>query len=121
MRQSCLPAVFALLALSACSGDREPGPVDIAREHIDCALGGSSELKPACSVERIEGEGGLTLVVHHPDGVTRRFVVRTDGTGLVPQKGAKPSRSRLVDHRLEVTVGADRYLFPVTVTPDAPR
>lgn len=119
MRHSCLPAIFVLLSLSACSGDSEPGPVNIAREHIDCALGGSAELKPACSVERIEGDDGLTLVVHHPDGASRRFVVRTDGTGLVPQKGAEPSRSRLVDHRLEVTVGPDRYLFPITVTPDA--
>lgn len=117
-----MSAALALsLGLGACSSEKEPGPVDIAREHIDCALDGAAELKPACSVERIERDDTLTLLVRHPNGKSRRFVVTTDGSGVVPQKGDEPTRSRLVDHRLEVTVGADRYLFPATETRDVQR
>jgi len=111
-----LAPLSCALLLAACSGNEEPPPVAVGLEHIDCAVGGSAELKPACSVERIEKDDGLTLVVHHPDGAFRSFRVTDDGKGLSGPPGA---RIRLVDQRLDVTVGADRYLFPATVKPDA--
>ena len=117
-RSLLLPAV---LLLAACSGKDEPPPVKVALEHIDCAIGGDLQLKPQCSVERIEREGVLTLLVRHPDGHTRNFTVTNDGTGLVPSDGARMVRKELVDHRLEVTIGGERYLFPATETRDAAR
>ncbi|PNU05324.1 hypothetical protein [Novosphingobium guangzhouense] len=118
---SRLAPLACLAILAACSGEKEPGPVDIAREHIDCAVGGAPELKPACSVERIEKGGRLTLIVHHPDGAYRRFAVKKDGSGVTTLDSATPPRVRLAGDRLDVLVGTDRYLFPATVKPDAPR
>ncbi|MYL98207.1 hypothetical protein GR702_10550 [Novosphingobium sp. FGD1] len=106
-------AVTALL-LAACSSNSEPPPVAAGKEHIACAVGGAAELKPVCSVERAEAGGRLTLVVHHPDGAFRRFDVTTDGSGLAVSDGAEKAQTRLVDGKLDVTVGPDRYLFPAT-------
>ena len=88
-------------------------------EHIACAVGGAAELAEVCSVERAEKDGKLTLVIHHPDGAFRRFDVMTDGTGLRVSDGAEEAQSKLADGKLDVTVGADRYLFPVTAKADA--
>ncbi|MCT2399353.1 hypothetical protein [Novosphingobium mangrovi (ex Huang et al. 2023)] len=103
-----------VLFLAACSSSSEPPPVAAGDEHIACAVGGSAELAEVCSVERSEKDGKLTLVVHHPDGAFRRFDVKTDGTGLVVSDGAEEARMTLVDGKLDVTVGPDRYVFPVT-------
>ncbi|HUD30640.1 MAG TPA: hypothetical protein VMQ93_17365 [Novosphingobium sp.] len=111
-------AAFALL-LAACSSGSEPPPVAAGGEHIACAVGGSAELKPVCAVERAEKDGRLTLVVHHPDGAFRRFDVMTDGSGLAVADGAEKAETRLVDGKLDVTVGADRYQFPATEKSDA--
>jgi hypothetical protein len=110
-------AALALL-LAACSSGSEPPPVAAGSEHIACAVGGSAELKPVCSVERSEGGGKLTLIVRHPDGAFRRFDVMTDGTGLAVADGAEKAVTRLVDGKLDVTVGADHYLFPATEKAD---
>lgn len=114
-------APLACLLLAACSGSEEPSPVALAREHIDCAVGGEPELRPACTVERVERDGALTLVVHHPDGAYRRFAVTRDGTGVTTIDSAAPPKVRLAGERLDVSVGTDRYLFPATVKNDAPR
>lgn len=115
-----LPAAASLaLLLAACSSNSEPPPVAAGGEHIECAVGGSAELKPVCAVERSEAGGKLTLVVHHPDGAFRRFDVMTDGTGLAVADGADKAVTRLEDGKLDVTVGADRYLFPATAKTDA--
>ncbi|MEE4450063.1 hypothetical protein [Novosphingobium resinovorum] len=113
------PCLGAFGLAAACSGEKEPGPVAVGLEHIDCAVGGVTKLTPACSVERIEKDGRTTLVVHHPDGGYRRFAATGDGTGVTTLDSAGPVRSRLVDKRLEVTVGLDRYVFPATVKPHA--
>ncbi|SFG04184.1 hypothetical protein SAMN05518801_10667 [Novosphingobium sp. CF614] len=108
-------------ALAACSSQSEPPPVAAGDEHIACAVAGSAQLAPVCSVERSERQGKLTLVVHHPDGAFRRFDVMTDGTGLAVADGAEEGMTRLVGGKLEITVGADRYVFPVTAKKDAIR
>lgn len=115
------PLACAVLLLAACSRSDEPAPVAVALEHIDCAVGGEPELKPACSVERVEKDGALTLVVHHPDGGYRRFAVAKGGAGVTTKDSATPPKVRLAGDRLDVTVGTDRYLFPATVKHDAPR
>lgn len=100
--------------LAACSSSSQPPPVAAGDEHIACAVGGSARLAEVCSVERSEAGGKLTLIVHHPDGAFRRFDVMTDGSGLAVTDGAEPAQTKLVDGKLDVTVGADRYVFPVT-------
>lgn len=115
------PIVMSALLLVACSGEKEPGPVALAQEHIDCAVGGVPALTPSCSVERIEKDGRLTLVVHHQDGGSRRFEVKADGTGVTTMDSAMPPKVRLMGDRLDVSVGADRYIFPATVKPHAAR
>lgn len=115
-KQAC--ATSALL-LAACSSHNEAQPVAAGDEHVACAVGGSADLANVCSVERWEKGGKLTLIVHHPDGAFRRFRVMTDGTGLAVADGAQIARTRLANGKLDVTVGADRYVFPVTTKADA--
>ncbi|MEJ2458954.1 MAG: hypothetical protein P8Y58_12770 [Novosphingobium sp.] len=102
------------LLLAACSSSREPPPVAAGDEHIACAVGGSAKLADVCAVERSEKDGRLTLIVHHPDGAFRRFDVKTDGSGLAVTDGADRAQTKLVDGKLDVAVGPDRYVFPVT-------
>lgn len=105
--------------LAACSSSSEPPPVAAGDEHIVCAVGGAGKLAEVCAVERSVKDGMLTLIVRHPDGAFRRFDVMTDGSGLAVTDGAEPAQSRLVNGKLDVTVGDDRYLFPVTTKADA--
>ncbi|WP_404480786.1 hypothetical protein [Novosphingobium sp. BL-52-GroH] len=115
-------AVVATLALllAACSSDREPPAVAEGAGHVDCAVGGTSDFKPVCSLERIEADGRTTMIVRHPDGAFRRFEVSDDGEGLVPSDGAETATTSLADGKLVVTLGADRYRFPVPEQADAP-
>lgn len=102
------------LLLAACSSHNESQPVAAGDDRIACAVGGSAQLANVCSVERTAKGGKLALVVHHPDGAFRRFDVMTDGTGLAVSDGADAAQSKLQNGKLDVTVGADRYVFPVT-------
>lgn len=116
MKGACVMPAFLL---AACSSHSEVPPVAAGDEHIACAVGGAAQLADVCSVERSERDGKLTLVVHHPDGAFRRFDVMTDGTGLAVADGAEKAQTKLADGKLDVTVGADRYVFPVTAKADA--
>jgi hypothetical protein len=102
------------LLLAACSSSDSTPPVAEGEEHVTCAVGGETEMKEACAVERSEADGKLTLVVRHPDGSFRRFDVLTDGRGLAVSDGADEAVTKLQDGKLAVTVGEDRYLFPAT-------
>ncbi|WP_159978396.1 MULTISPECIES: hypothetical protein [unclassified Novosphingobium] len=109
-------AALALL-LGACSNS-EPPPIAAGDEHIDCAVGGSVQMKPVCAVERIETDGKHTLVVRHPDGAFRRFDVTEGGASLAPSDGADKAVTSLANGKLDITVGGDHYLFPATEMPD---
>ncbi|QDK33073.1 hypothetical protein [Sphingomonas sp. IC081] len=116
-----LPAVALVLALAACSSKHEAPDVAEGEDHIPCAVSGSGELKPICAVERHQGANGLTLLVRHPDGGFRRFAVVSDGRGLEVADGAQVAITRLEGGKLDVSVGADRYLFPATRKSHAPQ
>ncbi|WP_156842396.1 hypothetical protein [Novosphingobium aquimarinum] len=109
-----LLAGLPLSLLAACSSGDTPPPVAEGEEHVACAVGGETEMKEVCAVERSEADGKLTLVVRHPDGAFRRFDVLTDGRGLAVSDGAEEAVTRLEDGKFAVTVGEDRYLFPMT-------
>ncbi|QSR18226.1 hypothetical protein [Novosphingobium sp. KA1] len=116
-----LPAVALVLALAACSSKHEAPDVAEGEDHIPCAVSGSGELKPICAVERHQGANGLTLLVRHPDGGFRRFAVVSDGRGLEVADGAQVAITRLEGGKLDVSVGADRYVFPATRKSHAPQ
>lgn len=101
-------AAFALLFLAACSkGGTSPAEQG---ESIACALGGSLQFKPLCTVER---EGG-SIVVRLPDGAFHRFTVSKDGQHLVAADGADAAQSARKGERFEVILGQDRYVIPVS-------
>ena len=106
-----------LLLLAAC-GDSEEGEETAAAaggEKVECAIGGAA-FENKCTVERIAGSEGLTLVIRSPSGSFRRFLVTKDGRGLVAADGAETAAvSVLSDKRIEVAIAGDRYRLPATV------
>ncbi|MCJ2182028.1 hypothetical protein MTR62_04825 [Novosphingobium sp. 1949] len=112
---AALAMVLAALPLAGCSRPSAPPAVAQGEERIACAVGGAGTLKPVCGVERRRVDGHLLLVVHHPDGGFRRFDVQSDGTGLAVSDGADRAVLHVLGSKLDVSVGPDRYIFPVTM------
>jgi hypothetical protein len=124
-------AAAILLLLAACGSSNEPeeqgsqgsgataaGDSGNAgnRNMIECATGGSADYRPACSVEEIQAEAGLTLVLRAPGGGFRRLLVTTDGRGVTAADGSEPAIvTPIGSDRIEVRIGGDRYRLPATV------
>jgi len=110
------PFVVALasVTMAACSSGEAPSVAE-GPEHVPCALGGGQAFAPVCAVERASKGGELTLVVRHPDGAFRRLAVVGDGRGLIVADGAQEAKAQLRGGQLEVALGDDRYMFPVTL------
>lgn len=115
---ACLGGLAPVFALAACSSGSAPAVADGA-EHIACALGKAAEFAPACGVDRAAQDGEKVLVVRHPDGGFRRFLVLKDGHGLAAADGAEVAQVAIADNLLQVTVGEDRYRFPFKVKDNA--
>jgi hypothetical protein len=111
-------AGLALLPLAACSPGAGETPPPDPDSLVECALAGASAFARDCAVEQVREEGGLVLVVRHPDGGFRRFEVLTDGHGLAAADGADPARIAVHGEGIEVAVGPDRYRFPATIAGD---
>lgn len=80
---------------------------------VPCALAGEAEFRLNCTMERIAGGDGETLVLGRADSGYRRFRIVSDGRGLVAADGAEPARVSIVaEGVIEVTVGEDRYRLP---------
>jgi hypothetical protein len=109
-------------AEAAPAAEKTPTRAANGNELIECAIGGAQWFLRECEVEKSEDDkGAKVLVVHHPDGGFRRFTVMTDGSGLATTDGAVEADGAIVEDRLDVRVGDDRYRFPATVKPkDAP-
>ena len=110
-----------MLLLAGCSapGTSEAPAQAEGDERIACALAGAADFAANCAVERGTVEGAPILIVRHPDGGFRRFAITDDGRGVAPADGAQEATILLTGTLLEVTVGEDRYRFPVTVKRDA--
>lgn len=104
-------AATAILAACGAAGDPPPDPSSL----IACATDGSAEFASDCSVERADSEEGAVLVVRHPDGGFRRFVVKQDRTGLEVADGFFGAENRVAGEFLEVQVEDDRYRFPAAL------
>ncbi len=101
--------VAAVLLLAACGKGGAPAASQDG-ESIACALGGSMQFKPDCTVER----EGSTIVVRLPDGAFHRFAVSKDGQSLDAADGADKAQSARKGDRFEVILGQDRYVIPVS-------
>ena len=123
-------SLFVLIGtLSACGGGQETpsksGLEQVEAESrvkaaengaIDCAVGGSTDFKRTCQVEREIASGELVLTIRHEDGGFRRLRVLKDGRGVVAADGAEPAVVHALGaNAIEVTVGGDRYRLPATV------
>ncbi|MDE2597722.1 MAG: hypothetical protein KGL44_12690 [Sphingomonadales bacterium] len=107
------------LILSACSSKGEaPGAAE-GEEAIECAINGATTFARVCAVDRSRQGNSLVLIVRHPDGGFRRFQVLEDGRGLGAADGAQEPQNKLSGQVLEVTLGEDKYRFPVHTKPDA--
>ena len=102
-------AVAAVLLLAACSKGGAPAAAEQG-ESIACALGGSLQFKPQCSVEH----NGSSIVVRLPDGAFHRFTIGKDGQSLDAADGADAAQSARKGDRFEVILGQDRYVIPVS-------
>lgn len=114
MRAALLAPGLALLA--ACSGGEQAeqeaklGPEP---EKIWCALGGASEFKQDCTVERGKDGDAATFVIRHPDGGFHRLEASKDGQQLLAADGADGTQSARKQDRYEVILGDNRYVIPV--------
>lgn len=119
MRISSAALLALAVALAACSDNGQSASAAAADDDskIACALAGAKQFTRVCTIERVQADGKLTLVVRHPDGGFRRFEVLTDGRGVRVADGSEQAETALVGSDLEVVVGADAYRFPATRKP----
>jgi hypothetical protein len=112
------------LLLAACggakSGENASDQHDSAQAsdngQIECAPNGAADFSRACSVDRVSGDDGLTLVVHNPDGGFHRLLVTKDGRGVVSADGAEQAKVTITaPDQIVVAIGGDRYRLPATV------
>ena len=83
---------------------------------IECAIDGASDFTRGCFTERLSVEGGVTMIIRHPDGGFRRFNVLTDGHGLEAADGFDKAKISIVeDGKILVSVGPDKYLLPAQI------
>ena len=119
-RWSWVPAFAGLTLFSIVTAACNPGATsgasaeDAAR--IDCRIGGSTQFERFCTLEIGSSDAGRTLLVRKPDGGFRRFLVTTDGRGVVAADGAEPAQVTIIaDDRIEVAIGGDAFRLPATV------
>lgn len=99
--------------LAACGSNN---PVDPNAERTDCALDGAAQFAKDCTVERSGSDEGLILTIGREDKGYRRFVVPTDGRGVIVADGADEAKVTILDgNQVEVSVERDRYRLPATI------
>jgi hypothetical protein len=121
-----LSIAATMLLISGCS--REPDNSVLAKVEaeqvrdaaaagrIPCALAGAEAFRLNCTMERIAGPQGETLVMGRADAGYRRFRVTSDGRGVIAADGSDPAQVTLIDDgQIEVAVAGDRYRLPATV------
>ena len=122
-------AFFVSLLLAGCGGaksgenavDRQDAAQAPDNGQIDCAPAGASDFSRSCTLDRIDGDDGLTLVVHNPDGGFHRLLVTKDGRGVISADGAERAKVTIAGPgRIDVAIGGDRYRLPATVKAQKP-
>ena len=105
-------AALALLVLAGCA-EEAPGDPLPAGTVVDCALAGSTEFTPDCTMERDTRDGQALLIVRHPDGGFHRLELGVEGRGIVAADGADLAVVTQAQGLVEVSVGPDRYRLPM--------
>ena len=81
---------------------------------------GWSQMDPMAIVSSVEQSAAgqaVVLTLRHPDGGFRRLQVTQDGRGVAVADGALPAQVSVEgDRQIGVTIGADRYRLPATVS-----
>lgn len=122
MKAKLIAMVSAVAALAGCPlhGDGnhavvldQPAIEAPLGEQIGCALAGASQFTQDCALERAAGGEARLLVVRHPDGGFRRFVLGRDGKSISVADGAQPALGTGSGGVFEVRVGQDAYRIPV--------
>jgi hypothetical protein len=116
-------AIFTSLLLLAGCNSPGNGNAETAADsgEIDCAPQGASSFNRACTLDRVAGDDGLSLIVHNPDGGFHRLLVTKDGRGVVAADGAEKAVVTITGPgEIEVAIGGDRYRLPATVKGHAP-
>ena len=112
-----ISSAFVPLLLAACSPGTGNKAAAQEGETIACALGGTQQFKPDCTVERSMAEGAQVIVVRLPEGGFHRLEVSKDGQELLAADGADQSTSALKGDRFEVILGQDRFVIPAHAKP----
>jgi dipeptidyl aminopeptidase/acylaminoacyl peptidase len=83
---------------------------------LSCALAGADKFTRTCVLDKLSDENGKQMIFRHPDGGFRRFLVVTDGRGLVSADGADEASISILDDKIiEVAVNDDRYQLPAKI------
>jgi len=106
----------ALLLLLASCGGPPPGGAAAAGDRIECRAEGEAAFARSCTVETFDSGDGRLITIRKADGGFRRLRVTTDGTGIVAADGAERAQvTVLLDNRIEVEIGGDRFRLPARV------
>ena len=119
-----ISSALAFVILTACSrppaadspalAEAEAG-ARAEENRVLCARG-NADLARDCTVDRLQGDRGLTLTLRHPDGGFHRLLVTNDGRGVIAADGAEPARVAVLDdNMIEVALGNSRYRLPATI------
>lgn len=120
-------AILGVAFLLAACGDKpkeipktEAEVADQVEENqnlIPCAVNGAAEMANMCTYETANGEQGLTIIVRHPDGGFRRFLVTNQGNVVAADGAIDASFTMVGTDHIEVVQDGDRYQLPATVKP----
>ncbi len=126
--KACL--IAGALMVSACGQSDADKPknqaTNAAKENIldgkvECALAGSATYTRNCQTERVTSDKGQMLIIRHPDGGFRRFMVLTDGRGLSPADGFDKTDIAILEGGfIEVSSGDDKYRLPAEIKAKPP-
>lgn len=105
-----------LLTLLAGCGDPAEDAAPVSAAIIPCAVAGASEFSEECIAKLIVTDGERHIVVSHPDGRSRRFIVLNDGRGLAVAEGGDDAAIAVDGTGIRVNVDGDRYRFPATIS-----
>jgi hypothetical protein len=125
LRRALTASILLLPLLGACHRtppDQQPTVTDGVTTppapkaaSISCSIAGSA-FDTGCTVEKIDTENGVALMIHRPDGGFRRLLVTGDGRGVVTADGSDQAIVSVIDPgTIQVSVGGDRYRLPATV------
>ena len=121
-RLALLPAL-ALVALSACGGEKTPTQVMEEQEKdeglapLSCGLDGNDVHTDKCWIEWLPGAAGEArdFLIHQADGGFRRFTLSADGNRVDVADGAEAFLlTQPVSDTVNFKVGTTSYNVPLT-------